>query len=485
MPMSEIDPDHDIDAIAEAQLQQELLSLFVIDTEHYLQKYSQIAQSLQAQSWRADIQELYRCIHTIKGGAVTVGYEAVLQVATALEDLLSHLRYLELAPLLTDSHLSQALLEAGELLTVTTEFAVTDTKPLLNRIQTLHQEIQERYLPSWNKSSQLHQEFAGQGLDLVMLELEIALEQLPTQGRVPNLTLQIAQILLEQLEQIGLELQLATGWTKLLQQGQILFSYPDNAIWRIPKEQCSRRSHWSLFFEALKTCAKQSGNPLCFDFPSFKISRDNPFLVAPEVLASEISQEALPLPDFLQQGLDQPSGIDASAEMGAFLDVINLDENASIPQLVDFLDVSPVLDTTQLTDIEQVESFANPEEVGALLAADNFADLSLDFSQVQDWLEQSSSEDFEADLLAIQEQNAAEDLQFLEPSPVVIETNQSQSQPQEIVKIPVPLEKLDQSAQQLVETILALRSTQGFYQTLQNQITQLVTLAQESVSGDY
>lgn len=464
MPMPEIDPYQDIDAIAEAQLQQELRSLFVIDTEHYLQKYSQIAQSLQAQSWRMDIQELYRCIHTIKGGAVTVGYEGVLQVATALEDVLSHLRYLELAPLLTDGHLSQALLEAGELLTVTTELQLPETTPLINRIQALHKEIQERYLPQWDESSQLHQEFAEQGLDLVVLELEIALEQLPEQGKVPDHTLHTARYILEQLEQIGAELKFAPGWTELLQQAQILFNYPENVIWRLPKGQRQSRSHWLLFFQALKTCAKQSGKPICFEFPSFDLS--------------------------VQEGLDQPSPLDALGEIGAFLDALNLDENSTIPEVVDFLDVPPFPDSTNPTEVEQpdqVEDFSNPDEAEAVVEPDNLADLILEFSQVQDWLEQTSSDDFVADpLTLIQEQNSAVDeLQFLEPASVVIETNQSQQQQPskalETIQIPVPLEKLDQSAQYLVETILALRSTQGFYQTLQNQIVQLLALAQEGV----
>ncbi len=488
-----IDPNQDIEALAEAQLQEELRSLFVVDTEYYLQRYSQISQSLQAQSWQTDIQELYRCIHTIKGGAVTVGYNAVLQIATALEDMLSHLRYLELAPLLTDGHLSQALLEAGELLTVTTELQLIETAPLLNRIQALNQEIQERYLPSWNESRQLHQEFAEQGLDLVVLELEIDLEQLHSQGRVPDCTLDIALHTLEQLEQIGQDLQFATGWTDLLKQGQILFNHPENVIWR---------SHWLLFFSALKNCAKQSGNPVCFEFPRFDVSdetfRDNFLVVAPTT--DEVStrrsggEEALPLqPDpFIEQHLDKPHPLDARAEIGAFLEAINLDEKATTSELIDFWDVSPTLDSINPTDVEQsnqVDDFTNPKEVEANLEPDNLTDLILDFSQVQEWLEPNNLEDFVTHpLTLIPEQNyTVEERQFLEPAPVLIETNQSPpEQPSKAlltIQIPVPLEKLDQSAQYLVETILALRNTQGCYQALQNQVAQLVAMSQEGVQA--
>ncbi|HEY9599771.1 MAG TPA: Hpt domain-containing protein, partial [Cyanophyceae cyanobacterium] len=267
MSVPQINSFQGIEAIAEAQLQQELYDLFLIDTENYLQNYSQIARSLQAQSWRTDIQELYRCIHTIKGEAVTVGAQAVLQIATALEDVLSDLRYLELAPILNDGHLSQALLEAGELLTVTTEFPHSEEiDPILNRIQGLHKEISQRYLSQWNELRQLHQDFAQQGLDLVVLELEIALERLPTQGKVPDRTLHIAQQILEQLEQIGQELQLAVGWTELLKQAQTLLHHPDNEVWR---------SQWSLLFQALKTCAKRSGNPVYFEFTGFDASVQN------------------------------------------------------------------------------------------------------------------------------------------------------------------------------------------------------------------
>ena len=427
MSIPEIDPSQDIEAIAEAQLQQELRSLFVIDTQDYLQNYSQITQSLQAESWQADVQELYRCIHTIKGGAVTVGADAVLHLATALEEVLSDLRYLELAPLLKDGHLSQALLEAGELLTITLELQLDETKPLLNRIQALHQEIRKRYLPQWNELNQLHQEFAQQGLDLVVLELEIALERLPNQGTVPDSTLQTARQILEQLEQIGRDLQLATGWTQLLQQAQTLLQHPDNAVWR---------SQWSFLFQALKRCAKQSGNPVAFKFTSFDPSANKEPIAQPRSQLDAISNEA------------------------------------------------------SLTD-----NLINPEETQPFLDPDNPADLLPDFSQVQEWLEQTSLADFGTNPLTpsqepsstVEEPPAPQSPSLpVPPSPRLPVSPFRQEQPSkalDTVQIPVPLEKLDQSAQYLVETLLALRSTQGFYQALQNQIVQLVTLAQESTQA--
>ncbi|MEW6495749.1 MAG: response regulator [Cyanobacteriota bacterium] len=512
MPVPEINSSYSPEALAEAQLQQELNDLFIIDTQDYLQKYNQIAQSLQSQSWRSDIQELYRCIHTIKGGAVTVGAIAVLHIATALEEVLSDLRYLELAPLLSDGHLSQALLEAGELLTVTVEFQQSEEDdPLLQRIQALHEEIRKRYLPQWNELKQLHQDFAEQGLDLVVLELEIVLERLPDQGTVPNSTLQTAQQTLEQLEQIGGELQFATGWTQLLKQAQTLLNHPKNSVWRLPNGQQRSQSPWLLLFEALKTCAKQGGNPVSFEFASFDPSMDEG-LVAEQQLPLEIipqDESAWLDPDLLPPSnlfslepsqsdalLDEFSQTEALADVGAFLDALSSDENSTVPEIADFLDAFPLQDWADLTEVEKpfdelktASDRTNPDHVEAFLDQDNPADLLLDFSQVQEWLDQTSQDDFVANpLTQIQEQDSVIDQpQALESPPAVTDTTQSSDEKPnkalETVQIRVPLEKLDQSAQYLVETLLALRSTQGFYQALQNQIVQIVTLAQESTQA--
>jgi len=543
MSVPEIDSFYSTTVNADAQLQQELYDLFLIDTQNYLQKYSQIVQSLQAQSWRTDIQELYRCIHTIKGEAVTVGAQAVLHIATALEDVLSDLRYLEVAPLLSDGHLSQALLEAGELLTVTVEFQQSEENdPLLNRIQALHEEIRKRYLSQWNEIRQLHQDFAQQGLDFVVLELEIALEQLPDRGTVPDRTIQIAQQTLEQLEQIGHELQFAIGWTELLKQAQTLLNHPENAVWRLPKENPQSQAPWSLLFQALKICAKQSGKPVSFEFASFEATMDDGLIaelrspLSPERSFSELVSEdesARLEADWLPPSnifslepnqsdalLDDPSQTDTLADVGAFLDALNLGENSTVPEIADFLDAFPLEDFANLTEIEQplnelkaADDRTNSEDVEAFLDPDNQADLLLDLSQVQEWLEQTTPDDFVTNSLTeIQEQNSAVDESWeyieveedqenkgeqtslssplspqKESPPAVIHTTQtSGEQPSkglETVQIPVPLEKLDQSAQYLVETLLALRSTQGFYQALQNQIVQIVTLAQESVQA--
>ncbi|HEY9604556.1 MAG TPA: Hpt domain-containing protein, partial [Allocoleopsis sp.] len=398
MSVPEIDFSQGIAAFADAQLHQELYDLFIIDTQDYLQKYSQIVQSLQAPSWRTDIQELYRCIHTIKGGAVTVGVQSVLHVATALEDVLSDLRYLELAPLLTDGHLSQALLEAGELLTVTVEFQQSEENdPILKRIRALHEEIKQRYLPQWDEIKKLHQEFAAQGLDLVVLELEIALEQLPERGTVPASTRHTAEQILNQLEQIGQELEFATGWTQLLKQAQTLLNHPYNAIWRSPKGHQQSPSPWSLFFQALKSCAKQGGNPVLFEFPSFDTT-DELLLEQPSSLDG-IPEADFPSPSNLfslepnesDARLDDPSQTETLVEVGGFLDAVNLDENSTGSELVDLLDAFPLEDLASLSDVEQplnerpsADALTNPENVETVLDSDDWeADVGLECDRVQ------------------------------------------------------------------------------------------------------
>ncbi len=241
---------------AEAQLQQELRSMFAVDTQAYLQTYISLVQRLQPSSWTADIQELYRCIHTIKGGAVTVGADAILYVSTALEDLLSDLRYLQTDPPLADGKLGQMLLEAGELLTgslqeqAVGEAAMSAVQPTIERLLTLRQEIGQIYLPESNERTQLFHEFAEQGFDLVVLDLEMALEDLPPQGKVPTPTLNIAKQTLQQLLQIGKDLEFEQGWIDLLRRSKALLTRLENDFWR---------AHWSEYLRQLKDCARKGG----------------------------------------------------------------------------------------------------------------------------------------------------------------------------------------------------------------------------------
>jgi chemotaxis protein histidine kinase CheA/ActR/RegA family two-component response regulator len=241
---------------AEAELQQELREMFAVDTQQHLNIYFSTIQRLTDRSWRADIQELYRAIHTIKGGAVTVAADAMLHTGIVLEDLLSDLRYLEQAPTLTDRQLELILLEAGELLSSSIEIrevgdlAIERVQPTVARLTQLRDRVKELYLPDWNELKQLHQEFAEQGFDLVILDLEMAVNALPFPGVVPTETIKIAQATIAQLTQIGTEIELANGWQQLLTNCAQLLAQPDNQLWR---------SSWVEYFEILKACVKNSG----------------------------------------------------------------------------------------------------------------------------------------------------------------------------------------------------------------------------------
>uniref|UniRef100_UPI00286A44E2 Hpt domain-containing protein n=1 Tax=Chamaesiphon sp. VAR_48_metabat_135_sub TaxID=2964699 RepID=UPI00286A44E2 len=254
----------DIDR-AEAELQQELREMFTVDTQQHLETYFSLIQQLNPQSWNADIQHLYRAIHTVKGGAVTVAADGMLHAAMVLEDLLSDLRYLESAPMLADGELGQILLEAGELLSSSVEItetgaqAIEQVQPTVRRLEQLRDRVKQLYLPEWNELKQVHQEFAEQGFDLVILDLEIALSKLPDRGLVSAETIEKAQATIAQLTQIGIDLELAEDWTILLHDCEQLIAKPDCQLWA---------SVWFEYFEILKICAKNSG-----EFTKIEIDR--------------------------------------------------------------------------------------------------------------------------------------------------------------------------------------------------------------------
>lgn len=608
MSISDVDPSKTPDALAEEQLQQELLGLFAIDTQNYLQRYNQIAEQLYPSSWTGDIQELYRCIHTIKGGAVTVAAEAVLQVATVIEDLLSDLRYLEIAPPLDDQNLQQILLETGELLTGTLDIVgekdqvLAQIEPILGRLHYLHDRVREQYLPAWDEQKQVHQEFAEQGLDLVVLELEIALERAPSQGMVLEMTQVIAQQTVAQLHQIGTDLQLEAGWFELLNDAETLLKRPENGLWR---------SQWPRLFNAFKSCAKLSGNPV-----AFSLERTESLLVDDAIDESIEPADVPPfsltdtelgaIPDFSQ--FAEPDEITSSAldGVGTFLDnlgfddlaidyiadqvtdqaperAVNLDDIAPLtdpwlieedeftdalnefdasdpnlsptngqfepvdqslhellqdsfdahatqtpsdptdPEFEPFLSQSdnaieqPLTDSIDAATHEQIDApfdvfidsvvgdrdladisdqpepdipLSSALEVEAD-AADSisWAESAVDFSTPPqdtraDALTPAEATDRLADSIVSERATWAAKADTEDPSPQPamrspVALERSGDVLPDKVQIPVPLEKLDQSAQYLIETMLTARMAKGFYQTLQNQITQIVSLAQE------
>ncbi len=369
--------------LAEVQLQRELRSMFDVDTQTYLQTYISLVQRLQPHSWTADIQELYRCVHTIKGGAVTVGADGILYVSTALEDLLSDLRYLQTAPPLIDGQLAQMLFEAGELLTgslhvqTVGESALAAVQPTIERLLALRQEIQQVYLPESNERTQMFQEFAEQGFDLVVLDLEMALEQLPGQGKVPTDTLNIAEQTLQQLLQIGKDLEFEQGWTELLQHSQVLLTHLENDFWQ---------AKWPIYLQQVKDCARKGGE-----------------------LSEPIAQMRIPPFPPAQESVSSP----------------------------------PVLQPLVANALPSVQLPTLPETVSTPQKPPQLEELSAISAVV----------------------------------PIGVTSQDSTAS----IQIPVSLERLDRSAQHLVETLLSARASQGYYQTLQSQLVQLMALTQDSV----
>ncbi|MGQ9865621.1 MAG: response regulator [Pseudanabaenaceae cyanobacterium] len=234
---------------AEAELQAELRQLFALDTQKYLQVYLATVQQLQESTWREDVQQAYRAIHTIKGGAATVGAEAILKAATVLEDLLSEMRYREQAPFLSDGELQQALMEGGELLVGSLE--LTDSQavaPLVKRLEDLHMLVKERYLADVSETVILQKDFAENGFDLVVLDLDIALEGL---GDVlPPGIQEVAAQVLAQLREIGQELAMEPDWFTAIAVAEEVCQSPDAAVWK---------EFYKEFLPRLKQCAQRGG----------------------------------------------------------------------------------------------------------------------------------------------------------------------------------------------------------------------------------
>jgi chemotaxis protein histidine kinase CheA len=562
------------DNSAEAQLQQELREMFLLDTQQQLEVYFDIILRLQPASWTVDIQSIYRAIHTIKGGAVTVDANSVLYAATALEDLLSDLRYLEIAPPLSDGKLGEMLLEAGELLSSCLEISETGKAEdidnqnriqlTLQRIENLHVQVKEQYLPDWNEMKQVHQEFADQGFDLVILDLEMELANLPDRGAVPTPIIETAQATIAQLTQIGNELELADGWLTLVQRCDRLISNPDSQLWR---------GLWLPYFAGLKACVKNSGeistaeverldalasaakSAVLIDQPDLPVSTievDQPILVTSDHPISAIDDD---LPDLLDDffgddvnlaEFDQDAlTVSSSSAIADDLEIdlwtndpdqhnreivdelLSLeidraeDVESDLPDLLDdfFSDeeLFPTSETTVGEDetIVQEMALADPlistrtidPEDGALSALldDFFLAEEIDHNtdlQVESFVNNESAEltelaDFaelaqldELELTTLVEPKSTEsidptvtDLAITEFAVEQTAPSISATIPAEVkrgISIPVPLERLDRSAQQVVDTLLTARSVRNVSNRLQSQLSQLSILTQES-----
>jgi chemotaxis protein histidine kinase CheA len=515
---------------AEAELQQELRELFSLDTQQHLEVYFRTIAQLNAKSWTADIQQIYRAIHTIKGGAVTVSADAILQVAIVLEDLLSDLRYLEEAPVDPNVDLGQILLEAGELLsssieiTETGDRAIERVQPTVNRLMQLHDLVKQQYLPDWNELKQAHQEFAEQGFDLVILELEIALEKMSGQGIVSTETIAIAQATIGQLTQIGVDIELAAGWTILLQQCQDLVTQPNCQLWT---------EVWFEYFELLKICLKNSGDLAEVEIERLEglagITRSAQVMLpnlqynSPNLLEHQANSDLLAALDdfFLSEDDDNAAFFQSEAESEV------LHPNADLVNSLDnfFLEVDD--DATFVQSDAEVEEFSsdlvdlfdnlattinqgqlNSTQTPSLNKFESLDYSSLlfdDFDQFTNYLEAKSSEflvesELESSILVnsgivVESESAL--IHDPEITPILLNTTELSIAGQTAdplsppiraiiapvkrsIQIPVPLDRLDQSAKQVVETLLTARAVTSISTQLQSQLCQLTTLTREN-----
>jgi chemotaxis protein histidine kinase CheA len=483
-------PDPNEIDLVELQLQQELRAMFEVDSQKYLEDYLNLVQRLTSQTWAKDIQESYRLIHTIKGSSVTVGADAILQVSTVLEDMLSDLRHLNPAPPLEDGRLGQMLLEAGELLAGSLQVrssggeAIKIVQPSVKRIQAMREEAKQRYLPEWNEQSLLYQEFAEQGFGLVVLELEMALEQMPQQGKVSNQTIEIAQQTIAQLKEIGKDLQFTEGWTQLLGLCEDLFNHPSAQVWR---------SQWTSVLNALKESARKGGK---FVEPEAVTIIETPAEVAfsdsellelsaidtslldfeefDEVATPSISTQESKNLDFNEPAFtdDEFIELNETADLLAQLDL----ETANEPAFTDdeFIELNETADL-----LAQLEANAIAQGAAAKPIAETVEPLSLELEEqalssdapeiTEDWLDLVTPPIIAESAIAATPVAPQSVVPTIRPEPQ-----------NEDIQIPVPLNRLDSTAQNLVDTLLTARASQGFYQNLQAQLTQLFALAKES-----
>jgi chemotaxis protein histidine kinase CheA len=489
--------------LMELQLQQELQAMFDIDSQRYLQDYLNLVQQLNPQSWTADMQEMYRAIHTIKGGSVTVGADACLNVAAVLEDLLSDLRHLAPAPPFEDGQLSNMLQEAGELLASSLQVRGTGDEiaaliqPSVERVKVLHEQIKVSYLSDWDEQRLLHQEFADQGFELVALNLEMTVEQLSGPGTVSDDAIEIATQVLMQLAEIGHDLEFAEGWIELLGRCDVLISNPSIELWR---------SQWPGYLAALQESARQGGRLIEPTFIS----------VASTISDLEYSAEVEPFAFDLLPEIDSEF---ASPELGNFdfddfaldtsaldrlpfenfdpipfdIDSIHLDleqENdfalasEDYTTQIDF-NLSEVPETTEILPVQNDEASPNNlSELDELSGLDGLGDF-LDLTGLST-LDELAEPIFEETTVEPSSVNDWLGLVSPDPTQTILETTAEPKRDRRPelqindVQIPVPLERLDRTSQTLVETLLGVRATQGLYQNLQSQLAQLLVLAQDS-----
>ena len=444
--------------LAELQLEQELRQMFEVDSQKDVETYLACVQQLQQQSWKADIQTMYRAIHTIKGGSVTVQADAILQVATVLEDMLSELRYLENIPSLEDGQLRQMLQEGGEIIASVLgnsrygkETLVVQSK--VEHIKDLKQQIQENYLGEWNEITQLQSEFAEQGFDLVVLDLEIAIGRLSQDEKVPPQTIELATQLIEELAEIGRELELASGWMSLLQDAAELIDNPNTNLWKV---------RWSQLFENLKTCIKQGGNSVA------------------ETREQTAKQTATDVVQFapIEARQDRELALeDRSTEIK--IEGFNLEEIENIADEINALEQQsnqqPSIGSLELEQIDNLLEEINGFDTDDLPTENKAIETAIDTFDFDEIVpEQDSKQKVEPKNKITLEQSESNS------SPKASSYSRFDTRPTENIQVPIPLVKLDRSAQSIVDTLMIARTMASFYETLHQDLHKLIGIAKDS-----
>ena len=92
-------PDTYFDSLpADGELPEEILEYFIPEAEEHLSIVTECLLALEARPNAADINRLFRSIHTIKGSAAQVGLHRISAVAHRVEDLIGRLRDSGLEP---------------------------------------------------------------------------------------------------------------------------------------------------------------------------------------------------------------------------------------------------------------------------------------------------------------------------------------------------------------------------------------------------
>ena len=538
--------------LIEEELQKELRSMFELDTQTYLQTYEQVTKQLQSESWTEDIQELYRAIHTIKGGAVTVGANSVLATTTALEEMLSDLRYLQTAPELGDGGLIAILMEAGEIVSGSLLIGQDEEESVLNsalkQLKKLHENVQAQFLVEIDEHQQLCQDFANQGFDLMVLELEMALEQIPEGAAIPGALVDTGAQAFTDLETVGKNLEIGNNWSSLIQPLFELLLENDGDIWR---------SRCKTYLSLLKDCALEGGNltdaassqlaadgfTLAPSSPSNEVESDridsflNDAIVEPEVetdtseldfllgdsdipdvyapATEEFSDSLTPVLEPQEEDLDLDLDLDTEWITEDYSPLISA-ELPEAPQqeeehqqitlesdvdtdLGELSQTLPLNEPLNLVPTEETPNFAKEGELlsQALKQIETTPALSEEatfsepeeFAVPEDFLESlevqadSVSSNAEMPVWEVELPDQPKEESSVPNTPVSKAPSPPKSRQASTPKIPVPLDRLDRSARALVEILLSARATQGRYQSLQNQVAQIVQLYQES--ADY